>query len=283
MEDCPVDVAREGLKQTPLYVALGSRLRGVPEVVTLGVKPNFRDYTSQERELILNAVMVLYPSRNYAQFLNTLGKPFFPSLETWLYADEKIKQTTLFYMAGLSHPRTRFYYHLQHHQISKDFTYPFVAKFPRASAQGRGVFKIENRTHLDDYLQRSPIAYIQEYLPHERDLRVVLINYEPVIAYWRELKHGSFRANLFQGGSISFHDVPEAGIETAREAARKCKFNDVGLDLIHHQGTWYVIEANMKYGRKGLAMKGLDLKEIIRGKLLSGALLQAAKQELSSQ
>jgi ribosomal protein S6--L-glutamate ligase len=44
----------------------------------------------------------------------------------------------------------------------------------------------------------------------------------------------------------------------------------VGLDLINSQGTWYVIEANMKYGRKGLKMIGLDLKEIMRQKLLSG-------------
>jgi ribosomal protein S6--L-glutamate ligase len=82
-----------------------------------------------------------------------------------------------------------------------------------------------------------------------------------------------FKANLFQGGSINFHDLPEDGLEAAKEAARKCRFNDVGLDLIRHQEKWYVIEANMKYGRKGLTMKGLDLKEVIREKLLSGDLL----------
>jgi len=30
----------------------------------------------------------------------------------------------------------------------------------------------------------------------------------------------------------------------------------------------------MKYGRKGLKMRGLNLKEIIRGKLLSGELTE---------
>lgn len=260
------------LKDSPLYVALGSRLRGVPEVITLGVRPNFNDYTEREKTLILNAAMVLYPTRNYAQFLTTLNRNFFPSLETCLYADEKIKQTTLFYMLGLPHPRTRFYYRLHHSRILKDFDFPFVAKLPRASAQGRGVFRVENPGHLEEYLMRSPVAYIQEYLPHERDLRVVLINYEPVVAYWREVKRGRFKANLFQGGSISFRDVPQDGVEAAREAARKCKFNDVGLDLIRHQGRWHVIEANMKYGRRGLEMKGLNLKEVIREKLLSGKL-----------
>lgn len=281
-EDYPEGTGGKGLGQPPLYVALGSRLRGVPEVITLGVKPNFIDYTPEEKRLVLNATMVLYPTQNYAQFLTTLGKSFFPSLETCLYADEKIKQTTLFYMLGLPHPRTRFYYRLHHAQIPGDFDFPFIAKLPRASAQGRGVFKIENPIHLQDYLQRTGVAYIQEYLPHEKDLRVVLINYEPVIAYWREVKSGGFKTNLFQGGSINFRDVPEDGIEAAREAARKCKFNDVGLDLIRHREKWYVIEANMEYGRRGLAMKGLDLKEVIRGKLLSGELLQSCTQELKT-
>jgi ribosomal protein S6--L-glutamate ligase len=261
------------LKNPPLYVALGSRLRGVPEVITLGVKPNFNDYTAEEKDLIFRSSMILYPSHNYAQFLATLGKRIFPSLETCLYSDEKIKQTTLFYMLGLPHPRTRLYYHLHHDDILDDFGFPFVAKLPRASAQGRGVFKIENRIQLEEYLRRTRIAYIQEYLPHERDVRVVLINFEPVAAYWREAKTGCFKTNLFQGGAINFKGVPEEAVETARDAARKCRFDDVGLDLISHEGKWCLIEANMKYGREGLRMKGLDLKEIIRKKLLSGALI----------
>jgi len=33
-----------------------------------------------------------------------------------------------------------------------------------------------------------------------------------------------------------------------------------------------VIEANMEYGRKGLRMKGMNLKQILREKLLAGEL-----------
>ncbi|MBW1781181.1 MAG: RimK family alpha-L-glutamate ligase [Deltaproteobacteria bacterium] len=255
------------------FVALGSRLEGVPEVRTLGVRPNFLDYTQGERALILNADIILFPTLNYAQFLTTMGKKIYPSLETYLYADEKIKQTTLFYMLGISHPRTKVYYHLHHHDILEDFTFPFVAKIPRCSAQGRGVFKIDGIKTLNAYLEGRNIAYIQEFVPHERDLRVVLVNYEPVLAYWRIRCKENFRSNLAQGGTICFDDIPGQGVEAAQRAARKCKLNDVGIDLIHYQGQWYVIEANMKYGRKGLKMKGMDLKKILREKLLSGELL----------
>jgi len=259
-------------KQNTPFIALGSRLKGIPEVLTLGVKPNFPDYTIKERELIRDAEIILFPTANYAQFFTTMGKRIFPSLETHLYSDDKIRQTTLFYMLGIPHPRTRIFYHLHHTDILKGFKFPFVAKLPRLSARGRGVFKIHSSVELEKYLDLTRIAYIQEYLPHERDLRVVLINYQPVIAYWRVSKPGDFRTNLFQGGKMDFNDIPVEAVKMAREVAIKCKFDDVGIDLLNCQGTWYVIEANMKYGRKGLKIKGLDLKQIIREKLLTGEL-----------
>jgi ribosomal protein S6--L-glutamate ligase len=258
------------------YVALGARLLGVPEVITLGVRPNFLDYTEEERELIAQSGIVLYPSDNYAQFLATMGKAIFPSLETCLYADDKIKQTTLFNMLGIPHLRTRVYYHLHHREILKEWDYPFIAKIPRASAQGRGVFRIGNEEQLERYLTLTRVAYIQGYVPHDHDLRVILINYQVLLAYWRERKADTFKTNVSQGGTIRFGNIPAEAVELAREAARKCHFNDVGLDLIKDGGKWYVIEANMKYGRKALRMKGLSLKETLRQKLISHELLSAA-------
>jgi ribosomal protein S6--L-glutamate ligase len=259
------------------YVALGSRLKGVPEVMTLGVKPNFYDYTACERTLIFQSKPILYPTRHYAQFLTTLGKPIFPSLETYLYADEKIKQSTLFHMLNIPHPRTRVYYAGHHKDILKDFTFPFIAKLARASARGRGVYKIQDEEQLQTYLERTKVAYIQDYLPHDRDLRVILINYQPVLAYWRQRRPGEFRTNLSQGGSIHFEDIPAQALQLAQDAARRCRLNDVGLDLIGSEGRWFIIEANMKYGRKGLRMRGMDLKAILREKLLSGELTASSE------
>jgi ribosomal protein S6--L-glutamate ligase len=261
-----------------LFVALGSRLKGVPEVLTLGVKPNFTDYSEEEKRLIFRASMVLYPTTNYAQFFTTLGKPFFPSLETCLYSDEKIKQTNLFSMLGVPHPRTKIYYHLHHRRILNDFAFPFIAKMPRASSGGRGVYKIENSDQLQAYLRSTPVAYIQEYFPHDCDLRVILVNYEPILSYWRRRAAADFRTNLHQGGSVQFLEVPDDALSMARDAARRCRFNDVGLDLIPYGGSWYVIEANMAYGREGLRLKGMSLKQILREKLLSGELMPPLKR-----
>jgi len=254
------------------YIALGNRLKGVPEVLTLGVKPNFYDYTPSERSLILKSAVILYPTLTYSQLFTTLGKKLFPSLETYIYADEKIKQTTLFNILGIPHPRTRIYYHLHHADILKDFRFPFIAKLPRRSAQGKGIFKIQNKDELDQYLNMTKVAYIQDYMSHERDLRVILINYLPILAYWRVRHPENFKTNIFQGGTIDFDNIPDEGLRLAAEFSKKCKFNDVGLDMMKVDDKWYLIEANMKYGRIGLKLKGMILKEIIREKLLKGEL-----------
>ena len=254
------------------YIALGSRLKGIPEVLTLGVRPNFLDYNARERGLILDSESILYPTLNYAQFLTTMGKRIFPSLETYIYADDKIKQTTLFFMQDIPHPRTRIYYSRHHCDILKDFNFPFVGKIPRRSSQGRGIYKINNQDDLEYYLTLTRVAYIQEYIPHEKDLRVVLINYEPVLAYWRIRSQQDFRTNLYQGGKIDFTSLPHKAIGMAGEFARMCNFNDVGLDLLEHAGIWYLIEANMQYGREGFKRKNMVLKDIIREKLVAGTL-----------
>jgi ribosomal protein S6--L-glutamate ligase len=264
---------KHSVATSPQYIALGSRLVGVPEVCTLGVKLNFHDYTDLEQQQILDAGVILYPTLNYAQFFTTMGKRIFPNVETYLYADEKIKQTTLFHLLSIPHPRTRFYLKREFPRIRQDFDYPFIAKIPRSSACGRGVFMISDQSDLKQYLQQVKIAYIQEYVPHDRDLRVILINYEPVLAYWRRRAPDSFKTNLYQGGTLDFSDVPTDIMPQVSDYARRCRFNDVGLDLIESSGKWYLIEANMLYGREGFKKKNLVLKEVIRQKLLEGTLL----------
>ena len=65
------------------------------------------------------------------------------------------------------------YYGRQREGITGDFEYPFVAKAPRRSAQGRGVFLVKGPDELAAYLADNQPAYIQQYLPITADVRVV--------------------------------------------------------------------------------------------------------------
>jgi ribosomal protein S6--L-glutamate ligase len=170
-------MSREKMTNKGLRViALEARLKGCRNVITLGVKPNFSDYGPEECELIRNAKKVYYPTGFYADLFDAAGKTIFPSYHTYKFSQDKIKQTAVFDLLNIPHPRTRIFYgKRQKEKIGEYFTYPYIAKIARGSAMGRGVFLIKSRQDLDAYLSLTGPAYIQEYLPIDRDLRVVVI------------------------------------------------------------------------------------------------------------
>lgn len=240
-------------------VALERRLRKCRNVSTLGVRPNLADYSARERGLIQGAETVYYPSTFYADLFDAMGKRTFPSYHTYKCAQDKIRQSALFELLGIPHPRTRvFYGPTQKAAITAHFRFPFVGKIPRGSALGRGVYLIRSRGELEDYCARCRIAYIQEYLPADRDMRVVVIGGRIVHAYWRIAAAGEFRSNLAAGGRASLEPVPEAARALALHTAQACGWDDVGIDICRFGEGYVVLEANMKYGLEGFRRAGID-------------------------
>jgi ribosomal protein S6--L-glutamate ligase len=240
-------------------IALENKLRDCNNVITLGVRTNLSDYEDWQLELIRASDVVYYPTAFYADIFDTMGKRTFPNYHTYKYVQDKIKQTALFNLLGIPHPRTRvFYGKRQKSKILRHFKFPFIGKIARGSALGRGVYLIENHAELAEYIELGGPAYIQEYLPLGRDLRVVVIGGRPVHAYWRIAKAGEFRTNLSQGAAISLENVPQQGVEFAANIASICRLDDVGLDIYFHGGQYGVFEMNMKYGKQGFRRAGID-------------------------
>lgn len=247
-----------------MVIALEARLRNCKNVRTLGVHPNFSDYSPREAELIRRADKIYYPTAFYADLFDAMGKATFPSYHTYKCVQDKIKQTALFELLNLPHPQTRvFYGNRQKKSILDHFRFPFIAKIPRGSALGSGVYLIHNEKELHHYLELKGPAYIQTYLPIDRDIRVVVIGRRIVHAYWRIAAKDEFRSNVAAGGQISLKAVPEKARDMALQVAHSCRWNDVGIDICEYKGRFYVLEANMKYGRQGFREAGLDYDQLM--------------------
>ena len=245
-------------------IALEARLRDCRNVKTLGVRTNFSDYSPEEIELIRNAKKIYYPTTFYADLFDAMGKPTFPSYHTYKCVQDKIRQTALFELLEIPHPKTRvFYGNRQKKTITDFFNFPFVAKIPRGSAMGRGVFLICNADDLDRYLEQTDVAYIQQYLQVDRDMRIVVIGDHIVHAYWRIAQRDEFRSNVALGGKISFDSIPQQARELALHTAHACGWNDVGIDICEYEGRHFVFEANMKYGREGFRKAGIDYTRLM--------------------
>jgi len=256
-----------------MVIALEHRLRRCRNVRTLGVRTNFVDYSDDEIRAIRQAPKIYYPSVFYADLFDAIGKPLFPSYHTYKCVQDKIKQTALFYLLDIPHPFTRVFYGKRRlEKIVRVFTFPLIAKIPRGSALGRGVFLVQNEEELASYLRLSPVAYIQEYLALDRDIRVVVIGDRVVHAYWRLAAQGEYRSNVAAGGTISLEKVPEKVLTLALHTARACGWDDVGIDICVHQGRFLVLEANMKYGKEGFRQAGIDYFKMMEEMIDNGAI-----------
>jgi len=252
-------------------IALGARLKQHPLIQTLGLKPNFQDYSDQEQTLILNAKKIYYPTAFYADLFNVMGKETFPSFHTYKFAQNKIKQSALFNLLGIPHPKTKIFYGKKQKQtILKYFNFPFIAKKPRGSARGRDVYLIQNNKDLLHYLKNNGPAYIQEYFPLDRDMRIIIIGKKIRLAYWRIASRGNFKTNLSQGGVISFESLPQKALDLALTTAFKCGWDDVGIDIIGDNNQFYVLEANMKYGTKGFQKSDINYKTMLANLIVEG-------------
>jgi ribosomal protein S6--L-glutamate ligase len=89
-------------------------------------------------------------------------------------------------------------------------------------------------------------------------MRIVVIGRSIVHAYWRIAPEDDFRSNLAVGARVSLEAVPEAARRLALHTAQACGWNDVGIDVCQCGGDFYVLEANMKYGREGFRKAGID-------------------------
>ena len=255
------------------HIALEARLSHCESVITLGVKPNLEDYSSEAMAHIRHSSKIYYPSSFHAELFQAMGKETFPTPHNYLFAQDKIKQTAIFKLLDIPHPRTRvFYGKHQKTSICNRFQFPFIAKIPRGSAMGRGVFLIHNQTELQHYLTLETPAYIQEYLPLDRDMRVVVIGKEVAHAYWRIAARGEFRSNVAAGASISLEPLPREALTLALHTAQACHWNDVGIDICSHRGKLFVLEANMKYGKEGFRAAGIDYADMMAQKLATGAI-----------
>ena len=252
-------------------LALEARLRGCRNVRAIGVHPNFSDYSQTEAQWIRDAPIIYYPTAFYADLFDAVGKPIFPSYHTYKCVQDKIKQSALFQLAGLPHPATRvFYGKRQQAKIPDYFDFPCIAKEPRGSAMGRGVFMISDHEDLAAYTRGRHVAYIQQYLPIDRDIRAVVVGNRLVHAYWRIASRGEFRTNVACGGRISLDRIPQAARDLALRTASACRWNDVGIDICCHEGRYTILEANMKYGREGFRAAGIDYFQMMERMIDNG-------------
>ena len=218
------------------------------------------------KEVIQSSDFVLFPE--YWQLnalIYGLGAKVFPSEASYRIGHNKIEMTRVFQTLCPAHTPDTLILPKSADALSevlRQLNYPFVAKIPKSS-RGEGVFLIENRNDWARYYEQTDVIYAQEYLPIDRDLRLVLIGEKVIGGYWRLQADKGFYNNISQGGTMMAGRLPRAAVRLVEDFAKRTGVDHAGFDIVMVGRHPYFLEFNRIFGTAGVSSLIGDLSPAI--------------------
>ncbi|MBN2964584.1 hypothetical protein JWV37_07315 [Sulfurospirillum sp. T05] len=163
---------------------------------------------------------------------------FVPSLDTQFSNKSKENVTRFAWKYKIPVPKTRIFYNPEEGEaFLKKAHYPKIIKksYGPSNYGGYFVHKVDSfneATALFKAKKYYPM-YIQDFIPMEADIRVMLIGHKPVCAFWRRPPEGKWLTNTSQGGSMDYHDVPKKVLDLAVRVSKAAKAEYWACDVAY--------------------------------------------------
>lgn len=220
----------------------------------------------RHKEDIKQADWILFPEYwQVNSLVYSLQKRIFPSLASYHLGHDKIEMTRAFWGLCSEHvPQTLILPATPSsiEQVLDTLALPFIAKEVRNS-MGRGVYLIETSAEFYLYCRSNEVLYVQEYLPIQRDLRVVYVGEQVIAAYWRKAAQGEFKTNVARGAEIDYEDIPQGALDLVTRVAQALNINHAGFDVAIVDDRYYLLEFNTLFGTSGLNRRNIAIGQYI--------------------
>ncbi len=196
-----------------------SNFKGWPdkiESVTYHWKNDKNRFIKEVKKKKIDALIGNIPATAYETFREIArelpGVRFIPSLDTQFSNKSKENVTRFAWKYHLPIPRTHIFY-------DRDKGYKFLekTKYPKIIKRSYGpsnyggyfVHKVDSKKEAVKLFNKKKYhpMYIQDFIPMQADIRVMLIGHKPVCAFWRRPPKGGWLTNTSQGGSMDYQKV----------------------------------------------------------------------------
>ncbi|MBE1298891.1 MAG: ATP-grasp domain-containing protein [Alteromonadaceae bacterium] len=149
---------------------------------------------------------------------------FVPSLDAQFANKSKENVTHFCEKHDLPIPKTDIFY-------EKDEAIAFLEKttFPKIIKKSYGpsnyggyfVHKVDDITEAKALLAQKKYypVYVQEFVPMQADIRVMVVGHRPMCAFWRRPPEGEWLTNTSQGGTMDYQNVPQEALDIAVKAS----------------------------------------------------------------
>jgi RimK family alpha-L-glutamate ligase len=153
----------------------------------------------------------------------------------------------------LPHPNSAYISNISQINTALDsFSFPLIIK-DIYGWQGSSVYLVSSPKELSDIKKNLPKTdlLIQEYLPIEYDVRVIVIGYHAIGAMKRFAPENDFKTNLSSGGKAEITELATEMKDIAESLAKYTKNAILGIDFIIHNNKLLVLEIETCPGFQG--------------------------------
>jgi RimK family alpha-L-glutamate ligase len=161
------------------------------------------------------------------------------------YINGKMSQALLFLKHNIPHPKTFLASSFaSYKKLLEKMNFPIIIK-PDIGKRGIGIKKFNSSKSALVFLKKNERGFIlQEYLFADGDIRVFIVGNEVVGIMKRYIIKGDYRSNVSLGAKTEKIQSNPTIDKIALKATKAVSFEIAGVDLIHYNNKYYVIEVN---------------------------------------
>lgn len=173
---------------------------------------------------------------------------FIPSLDTQFANKSKENVTHLCHKYQLPVPKTEIFYEQDEaNQFLANTQYPKIIKksYGPSNYGGYFVHKVDDYSEAATLLKQKRYypVYVQDFVPMEADIRVMLIGHKPVCAFWRRPAEGDWLTNTSQGGEMDYQAVPQGVLDLSVTASKAANAEYWACDVaVGKDGKYRILE-----------------------------------------
>jgi len=232
-----------------------SNFRGWPdkiETVTYHWKNDKDRFVKEVKRKKIDILIGNIPATAYETFREIARElpnvQFIPSLDTQFSNKSKENVTRFAWKYDIPIPKTYIFY-------DKNKAEKFIEKtdFPKIVKKSYGpsnyggyfVHKVDSKQEAHNLLAQKKYhpVYMQDFVPMEADVRVMLIGHKPVCAFWRRAPEGEWLTNTSQGGEMDYMDVPKELLDLAVQVSKDANAEYWACDVaVGKDGKYRILE-----------------------------------------
>jgi len=232
-----------------------SNFRGWPEKIETVVyhwKGDEDRFVEEVKRKKIDVLIGNIPATAYETFRKIARKlpnvKFIPSLDSQFANKSKENVTRFCWKYDIPVPKTYIFYNKEEGlEFLKNTTYPKIIKrsYGPSNYGGYYVHKVDSYEEAKKLLEEKKYCpiYVQDFVPMEADVRVMLIGHKPVCAFWRRPPKGHWLTNTSQGGSMDYMDVPKGVLDLAVEVSKAANAEYWACDIaVGKDGEYRILE-----------------------------------------